>query len=190
MKNFSITATALLILFAVIGGMNMQTSTRETTDRVEELKNFYSLKPHVEGGSFAEVYTAPFQSDGRATAGSIFFLLEGGDVSHFHQIDCDEIWYFHEGCGLKIFAIKDGGAEEILLGGDVKLNHRAMVVIPAGTVFAAENLDKDSYTFVSCATTPKFSYDGFKLFSRQEILKIYPAASENILRLAQSEVSQ
>ena len=174
MKNFSITATALLILFAVIGGMNMQTSTRETTDRVEELKNFYSLKPHVEGGSFAEVYTAPFQSDGRATAGSIFFLLEGGDVSHFHQIDCDEIWYYHEGCGMKITVLYDGEKKEYLLGPDTKKGERYMAVIPKGAVFAAENINKDSFTFVSCVTSPKFMYEGFRLVSKDEIREKFP----------------
>ena len=38
-----------------------------------------------------------------------------------------------------------------------------MVVVPKGSIFAAENLDPQGYTFVSCMTTPKFSYDGFIL---------------------------
>ena len=158
--------------------------------RVETLKKIYALTAHVEGGSFAEVYTSPVAQDGRATAGSIFFLLAGEDISHFHQIDCDEIWYYHEGGGLKIFVLKNGGLEEFLLGKNLAQNHRALVVIPAGAVFAAENLDKNDYTFISCATIPKFSYDGFKLISRQELLKIYPEASEKILRLAYSEDSR
>lgn len=37
-------------------------------NRVEELKNYYKLIKHVEGGSFSEVYTAPFEKDGRALA--------------------------------------------------------------------------------------------------------------------------
>ena len=62
--------------------------------RTDILKKAYHLEKHVEGGSFAEVYTAPFEKDGRALAGSIYFLLDSGEISHFHVIDCDEIWYY------------------------------------------------------------------------------------------------
>jgi len=157
-------------------------------NRVETLKKIYSLAAHVEGGYFSEVYTSPFAENGRPTAGSIYFLLDKNDISHFHKIDCDEIWYYHEGGGLKIFIIQNGKLETFLLGKNVEQNQRAMVIIPAGAIFAAENLDKNSYTFVSCATTPKFKYEGFKLLTREEILEVYPQAEEKILRLAYSEV--
>ena len=39
--------------------------------------------------------------NGRATAGSIYFLPEKDDVSHFHRLDCDEIWYYHAGCDIR-----------------------------------------------------------------------------------------
>lgn len=63
-----------------------------------------------------------------------------------------------------------------------------MAVIPAGTIFAAENIDKQSYTFISCATTPKFRYEGFQLITRSELKKIYPQISEKILRLAYDRI--
>lgn len=159
----------------------------EFLNRIESLKKMYSLNAHVEGGYFSEVYTAPFIENDRPTAGSIYFLLAGKDISHFHKIDCDEIWYYHEGCGLKIFVLHNGKFEIFLLGKNIERGQRAMIVIPAGAIFAAENINKTSYTFMSCATTPKFNYAGFKLITRQEILEIYPQASEKILHLAYSE---
>ena len=131
--------------------------------RAEQLKQIYNLQPHEEGGHFAEVYTAPFDKDGRALSGSIYFLLDGEETSRFHRIDCDEVWYFHEGCGMKITVLMDGSQKELLLGSDLERGDRAMVVVPKGSVFAAANLDPQGYTFVSCMTTPKFSYDGFQL---------------------------
>ena len=65
--------------------------------RTNELKEKYKLEKHPEGGWFSESYTSPFDNGTRAFMGSIYFLLEGHDISHFHQIDCDEIWYHHEG---------------------------------------------------------------------------------------------
>ena len=140
-------------------------------DRAEYLIQTYGLQPHEEGGHFSEVYTAPFEADGRPLAGSIYFLLARGEMSRFHVIDCDEIWYFHEGCGMRITVLADGSKEEYLLGNDAERGERAMIVIPKGCVFGAENLGPEGYSFVSCMTTPKFSYDGFRLVEEEEILK-------------------
>ncbi len=167
-----------------------QNGVEGSEKRVEVLKNFYSLKSHIEGGYFSEIYTSPFKQNDRATAGSIYFLLEGKDISHFHKIDCDEIWYYHEGCGMKIFMLCEGNLEEFLLGKNVERGERAMIIIPAGAIFAAENLDKNSYTFVSCMTTPKFNYAGFKLVTRSEFEKIYPYSNENILKLAYEKLPE
>ena len=140
--------------------------------RAEQLIKEYGLQPHEEGGHFAEVYTAPFEANGRPLAGSIYFLLDRGEISRFHVIDSDEIWYFHEGCGMKITVLTDGSREDYLLGNNVERGERAMVVIPKGRVFGAENLDPEGYSFVSCMTAPKFSYDGFRLVSEEEIVEM------------------
>ncbi|SEL40786.1 hypothetical protein SAMN04487770_1102 [Butyrivibrio sp. ob235] len=68
--------------------------------------------------------------------------------------------------------------------GDTEYNQKAMAVIPKGAIFAAENLDKSSYCFTSCATTPKFTYDGFRLVSNKEIRDICSADYEKIKHLA------
>ena len=138
-------------------------------NRADFLKKEYNLQQHPEGGWFREVYTAPFDKEGRALTGSIYFLLDKGEISHFHRIDCDEVWYMHVGCGLKVIVIEDGVVREELLGHDVQKGQRAMVVIPKGAIFAAENLAEDGFSFVSCMTTPQFSYEGFELLGADEL---------------------
>ncbi len=155
--------------------------------RIEALKQTYELQQHPEGGWFAEVYTAPFAAEKRPYAGSIYFLLDQGEISHFHQIDCDEIWYYHEGCGMKVTMLTGEGRQEFLLGNDVAKGERAMVVIPKGAIFAAENLTGDGFTFVSCATTPNFTYEGFRLVYLPEIREKYPQIAEEIAHLAYTE---
>lgn len=155
-------------------------------DRVEILKEAYHLEKHPEGGAFAEVYAAPFRMpDGRALMGSIYFLLEGGDISHFHRIDCDELWYYHEGCGMRVTMIDGEGRVSFAdLGPDPAAGQRAMVAIPAGAIFAAENLDAGGYTFVSCATAPKFQYEGFLLIGGDTVAQLCPERAEELSRLA------
>ena len=154
-------------------GMRKETSLTRC-GRVQQLKDTYQLEAQPEGGWFAEVYTAPFEKDGRALAGSIYFLLDKEERSQFHQIDCEEIWYYHEGCGLKLTVIQSGVMEEFLLGPDCEAGQRAMACIPKDAVFSAENLAPEGYSFVSCVTTPKFRYEGFRLVPDSEIRKMYP----------------
>ena len=152
--------------------------------RAEILKEAYGLQAHVEGGFFSEVYTAPFEQDGRSICGSIYFLLDSGEISRFHVIDCDEIWYYHEGCGMKITVLTDGKKEERLLGNNVQKGESPMAVIPKGCAFAAENLEPDGYSFVSCVTTPGFEYAGFRLIGREELRQRYPDCFDEMAYLA------
>lgn len=152
--------------------------------RPDELKKAYRLVPHPEGGSFSESYTAPFEKDGRSLAGSIYFLLDAGEISHFHEIDCDEIWYWHEGCGMRIIVLTAAGREDLILGPDTESGGNVMAVIPAGAVFAAENLSSEGYSFVSCVTTPKFDYSGFRLVGRDELRERWPELADEAGYLA------
>ena len=96
-------------------------------------------------------------------------MLDAGEKSRFHQIDCEELWFYHEGCGVRITVLHDGRREELLLGPDCARDQRAMARIPKDAIFSAENLAADGYTFVSCVTTPKFRYEGFRLVPDSEI---------------------
>ena len=155
-------------------------------NRVETLTRAYGLEPHPEGGAFSEVYTAPFTDEkGRPLAGSIYFLLNGADISHLHVIDCDELWYYHEGCGMRVTLIDPSGrVSRTDLGPDLAAGQRMMIAIPRGTVFAAENLDPSGYSFVSCATAPKVRYEGFALVDRARLERLCPDAAESLARLA------
>ena len=163
---------------------------KDPQQRTEYLKETYQLQKHVEGGWFSEVYTAAFEKDGRSLAGSIFFLLDAGEISHFHEIDCDEIWYYHEGCGMRITMLSEEGVQRFLLGGHPEDGDRAMVVIPKGGIFAAENLQEDGYTFVSCVTVPHFEYAGFRLLGKHEIEAKWGNRASEIGYLAYDDIPQ
>jgi predicted cupin superfamily sugar epimerase len=157
--------------------------------RVREIVKTLHMTAHPEGGWFTEVYTAPetykSMAGVRPLAGSIYFLLNGKDVSHFHQLDCDEIWYYHEGSGMRLYLLdKDGSLKQMLLGPNLAKGQRPMVIIPAGKIFAAENIAPSSYTLISCMTTPKFNYKGWRLVGQAELLKLSPQQQALIKRLS------
>ena len=157
--------------------------------RVQKIVKTLHMTAHPEGGWFVEVYTAPTtyksMAGVRPLAGSIYFLLNGKDISHFHQLDCDEIWYYHEGSGMRLYLLdKDGSVKQELLGQNLAKGQRPMVIIPAGKIFAAENINPSSYTLISCATTPKFNYKGWRLVEQAELLKLSPQQQALIKRLS------
>ena len=150
-------------------------------DRIQCLMEAYHLQPHPEGGYYTEVWDASQTLNGRPLAGSIYFLLRGEDISHLHVIDCDEVWYYHEGCGMELTIITpDGEMATEKLGADVESGEKMMIAIPAGMIFGARNLDSSGYTFVSCATAPRFTYEGFRLVREEEIRRICPQCIHEI----------
>ncbi len=86
-------------------------------DYIEQLE----LKPHPEGGFYKPSYNSNERKDflqgERALYTSIYFLLRSEDVSHFHRLQSDELWYFHAGSPLTIHMITpEGRYEEVTLG--------------------------------------------------------------------------
>ena len=63
------------------------------------------LTPHPEGGYYKETIRETTNEAQRAPFSSIYFLLNTGDISHFHRIDADEVWYYHAGESLTIHMI-------------------------------------------------------------------------------------
>ena len=154
------------------------------SERTDALREYYQMKAHVEGGYFAEVYTAADTCGGRPLAGSIYYLLDAGDVCVFHQLDCDELYYYHEGCGMKLTVLAGGEKRELLLGGDIEAGARACVLLPKGCVFAAENRKPDGYTLISCMTAPQFSESGCRLIGKDELKALCPEHYDALSRLA------
>jgi uncharacterized protein len=126
---------------------------------IEEL----GLRPHPEGGWYAETYRAPAGDDERASVSSIVFLLAAGEASHWHRVDATEIWHHHAGAPLelRIAATDDGPAAVHRLGMDLAAGERPQAIVPPGAWQAARSLGE--WTLVGCTVAPAFEFDGFEL---------------------------
>jgi uncharacterized protein len=66
-------------------------------DRIKELVEKLELKPHPEGGYYSETYRAGIDvqttSGPRSLATAIYFLLTSENISKFHSIAGEEIWF-------------------------------------------------------------------------------------------------
>ena len=137
----------------------------------------FNLQPCAEGGEFREIYREK-PNGVRPPSGVIYYALMPGEYSEFHTIDCDEYWLYHTGGTLEIWIIdSDGNIRKELLG----MEERAQpcIFIKRGSIFGARHVRTSSEgTLLSCVTVPQFMYEGFTLFTKEEMLKKYPEVKE------------
>ncbi len=128
----------------------------------DEIIAMLDLRPHPEGGHFAETWRGPDGPDGRSVGTAIYFLLLAGEASHWHRVDADETWLFHAGDPLRLSVSASPPAVEVLaLGTDLAGGERPQLRVPAGAWQSA--VSTGSWTLVSCTVAPGFEYDGFEL---------------------------
>ncbi len=138
------------------------------------------LEAHPEGGYFKEVYRNPstiqVMEDGakRNLATSIYFLLEGEQKSHFHQLKSDELWYFHAGGPVKIHIVEDEEYRTEILGLDLDRGQSPQVLIPRNSIFAAEVVDKNSFCLMGCMVNPGFDFKDFRMVTKNKLMLKIP----------------
>lgn len=153
--------------------------------------NKLGLKPHPEGGFYVETYRASEKVAGAAlparfksdhTFGTaIYFLLRSEDISAFHRIKSDEIWFFHVGSPVNVYFLTEQGLEVHRLGNDENASFH--LVVPAHTWFGAKVVDSTSFTLVSCTVSPGFEFEDFELAIRHDLLSEFPQHEEAIREL-------
>ena len=140
------------------------------------------LKEHPEGGYFAEIYrsevTLSSEDMERNLSTSIYYLLKSGEISHWHQLASDELWYFHAGSDVVVHLFDEGMYRQELVG--ISDSAKPQLVIPAGSVFAAEVKDKDSYCLLGCMVSPGFDFEDFRMVEADELIDIFPEEEEVI----------
>lgn len=156
------------------------------------IKNM-DMIPHQEGGFFKESFiskeTIPVKysnsdlDESRNLWTSIYFLLRDGEVSNFHRLKSDEMWYYHSGSPLTIYMISPEGeliTEE--LGLNIERGEKPQVLVPKDYIFGSA-MNNEGYALVGCMVSPGFEFKDFELFERDYLLKTYPKYNEIILKL-------
>jgi predicted cupin superfamily sugar epimerase len=152
----------------------------------QELVQSLGLLPHPEGGFYKETYRSELALDGidRQLLTSIYFLLTSANVSKFHRIKSDELWYFHAGSPLIVHTLGERGHQQHHLGLDLSKGQQPFLWIPKDTIFGSTVQENDGFSLVSCAVAPGFDFRDFELFERSELLVAYPEHKEIVERLS------
>jgi predicted cupin superfamily sugar epimerase len=145
------------------------------------------LRPHPEGGYFAETYRSEdrvtFGGRRRSAITTAHYLLAGNEFSAFHRLKSDEIWHHYAGGSVAIDTIDPQGRHQELIIGDGQYWHAA---IPTGVWFAAHLLDPAGYGLVGCDVAPGFEFEDFEVGSRADLLREFPKLAALIERWART----
>lgn len=142
------------------------------------------MEAHVEGGYCRELFKSQQLSEGRPLSSSIYYLLKAGQVSKFHRLKSDELWFYHYGSPLLIHQLDDAGRLSTgRLGLAVTQGELPHILVPRNRIFGAELATTEGFCLVSCAVSPGFDYQNFELFSGAELLRLFPQHATVIRRL-------
>ncbi len=122
------------------------------------------LRPHPEGGWYAETWRAQSDTGVRPSASAILYLLAAGERSHWHRVDAAEIWQYSAGDPLELRILAGEGSEIVthrLGAGTSEDAGVPQVVVPADAWQAARPLG--AWTLVGCIVSPAFDFAGFEL---------------------------
>lgn len=154
--------------------------------RIQELVTQFNLQAHPEGGFYSETYRSDqlTASQDRNLVTCIYFLLTSENVSNFHRIKSDEMWFFHEGSSLTVHTLDpQNGHLQHAVGNEIQKGQTPQLVVPKNTIFGSSVTDENSYSFVSCVVAPGFDFNDFELFSRKVLLEEFPEEFAIIERL-------
>lgn len=133
-------------------------AARETPDIISAL----GLKPHPEGGWYAETWRDSPSDCSRGAGTAIYYLLKAGERSCWHRVDAAELWLWHAGAPLLLQVSGDGRVpDQVHLGPALEQGERPQALVPASAWQAARSLG--AWSLVSCAVAPAFQFSGFEL---------------------------
>jgi predicted cupin superfamily sugar epimerase len=122
------------------------------------------LRPHPEGGHYAETWRADAQPGKRPAGSAIYFMLRAGERSAWHRVDAAETWHYYAGDPLELSIAPGHGndvAQRFVLGIDLAANQSPQLVVPTGDWQSAASLG--DWTLVGCTVSPAFLFEGFEL---------------------------
>ena len=130
--------------------------------KASDIISALGLQPHPEGGWYIQTFKDEAGADGRAHSTAIYYLLEGGDRSHWHTVDAIEIWHYHAGSPLELGLSMDGVEKRtVILGPDILAGERPQAIVQRFEWQSARSLGP--WTLVGCTVAPGFDFAGFTM---------------------------
>ena len=138
-------------------------------DTAQQLIEQLHLCPHPEGGWYACMASSgrilpPLEgySGLRESCSTIYYLLQKGERSRWHQLKSTEVWTWHQGGSLEMTLGGNGtaphAAKTMALGPRLDLGEQFQMMAPADQWQTTRVVDGE-FVLVSCIVSPAFHED-------------------------------
>lgn len=148
-----------------------------------EIIEKYQLIPHPEGGFYREMFRSDESKNGYQLGTSIYFLITKENVSRFHRIQQDELWFHHYGASIEIHLLHKDQHHILELGSPSETANPYHLVSKNVIFGSCLKPNSGEFALVSCVVIPGFEFKDFELFSFEQLLKDFPNHSEIIEKL-------
>ena len=161
----------------------------------EELIERLGLKPHREGGFFAETWRSPERlavnalpprySGARPLSTAIYYLITPESFPRLHRLRSDELFHFYLGdpVGFLLLPPKGRGFTAVV-GPDVLCGHSLQLVVRRGTWQGARLLPGGKFALLGTTMAPGFDFDDLEEGRRAELVKAFPDFKKDIEELS------
>ncbi|MGH4124449.1 MAG: cupin domain-containing protein [Clostridium sp.] len=152
-----------------------------------------NMEAHPEGGFYKSSFCScenissnnlktKFEGE-RTLWTSIYFLLRDGEISSFHRLKSDEMWYYHAGSPLTIYMISPNGELTTKqLGLNIENGETPQFLVPKNYIFGSA-MNIPGYSLVGCMVSPGFDFKDFEIFERDTLLNKYSQHKDIIIKL-------
>ncbi len=163
----------------------------------QELIKKLGLKPHEEGGYFAESWRAPERlavnalpprySGARSLSTAIYYLITPESFSRLHRLRSDELFHFYLGDPVKFLLLEPEGASgagrTVTMGPDVTAGHSLQLVVRRGTWQGARLARGGRFALLGTTMAPGFDNDDCEEADASALAGRYPARAALIREL-------
>ncbi len=150
----------------------------------QEVIEALDLRPHPEGGFYAETFRAeplPFdlpERGERSASTAIYFLLRTGDFSALHAVLSDEVWHHYLGDPLELHCFDASGQHrELRLGTALLDGERPQHAVKRNELQAARVSHRPlgfGFALCGCTVAPGFDFRDFRMPARAELIQRLP----------------
>lgn len=153
--------------------------------KAQEYIEQLNLLPHPEGGYYKETYRSSAEVGNRNLMTAIYFLITSENISRFHRIKSDEIWFFHDGSPLSVHTLsKEKGHKIQKVGLNLERGESPQLLVPANTIFGSSLDEPNAFSLVSCTVAPGFDFADFELFETDFLIAQFPGNEAVIRRMS------
>lgn len=154
----------------------------------DDIINALGLVPlEREGGLVRETYRSQALIGQTPAGTAIYYFLEGDMFSHLHRLSGDEVYHFYLGDPVELVELQpDGTVKKTVLGHDICNGESVQHLVKAGNWQGSRLKSGGSWALLGTTMCPGYTNDSYEHGDRGALIKAYPQAGAEILRLTTS----